>query len=86
MHLVKIKNGNLIRNNEIVNEPWRNEPINYEMEAIKIPKGYFWVLGDNRNNSLDSHLWGPLPEQKLVGTAVFRYWPLKKAGFIRFPA
>ncbi len=83
--IIEIKNGNLIRNSEVVNEPWRNEPINYEMEAIKIPTGYFWVLGDNRNNSLDSHFWGPLPQKNVIGTAFFRYWPLKKIGPIRFP-
>ncbi len=55
------------------------------MEEIRVPEYSLWVLGDNRNNSLDSHIWGPLPEKNLIGTALARYWPLKKIGPIRFP-
>ncbi len=82
---IEISNGKLYRNDEETNEPWIKEPINYEMKPINVPQNSLWVLGDNRNNSLDSHLWGPLPEKNLIGTALVRYWPLKKIGSIRFP-
>ena len=82
---IEVKNGKLYRNEKEINEPWIQEPIQYEMEAIKVPENSLWVLGDNRNNSLDSHLWGALPEKNLIGTALARYWPLKKIGPIRFP-
>ena len=58
----------------------------YELNAITVSENEIWVLGDNRNNSLDSHLWGPLPEEKVIGTAIWRYWPLNRFGPIRFPA
>ncbi len=83
---IEVKDGQLIRNNQIINEPWVIEEIKYDMPSIIVPRDSIWVLGDNRNNSLDSHLWGPLPAENLVGSATFRYWPLKKIGFIRFPA
>ena len=81
---VAVAGGNLIRNGEAVAEPWRPEPINYSFGPVTVPEGSLLVLGDNRNASLDSHLWGPLPTSEVIGTAVFRYWPLNRLGPIRF--
>jgi signal peptidase I len=81
---VAIAGGNLIRNGQAVAEPWRSEPINYSFGPVTVPEGSLLVLGDNRNASLDSHLWGPLPASEVIGTAVFRYWPLNRLGPIRF--
>ena len=82
---IEVTDGKLYRNGKEINEPWIKEPIQYEMDAINVPNYSLWVLGDNRNNSLDSHIWGALPEKNLIGTALARYWPLKKIGPIRFP-
>ncbi len=83
--VIEVHDGNLYRNGFLVKENWREEAINYEMESITVPANQIWVLGDNRNNSLDSHFWGALPEENLIGTAVWRYWPLRRFGPIRFP-
>ena len=77
---IEVTDGKLYRNGKEINEPWIKEPIQYEMDVINVPEYSLWVLGDNRNNSLDSHVWGALPEKNLIGTALARYWPLKKIG------
>jgi len=81
---LEVRDGQLLRNNSVVNEPWLDEAIDYAMEPITVPSGTVWVMGDNRNASLDSHLWGALPENLVIGTAVWRYWPLARFGPIRF--
>lgn len=83
--VIEVAAGELLRNGAAVSEPWRIEPINYELPPLTVPPGHLLVMGDNRNASLDSHLWGPLPVDHVIGTAVFRYWPLRQLGPIRFP-
>ncbi len=43
----------------------------YDTKVIKIPEGYYYVLGDNRNQSFDSHYWGLLPKDRIIGRAAF---------------
>ncbi len=55
-------------------------------QFFTVPTGKYWVMGDNRNNSLDSHAWGFMPEENLVGRAMFRYWPFdERAGNLNVP-
>jgi signal peptidase I len=46
----------------------------------RVPQGQYLVLGDNRNNSYDSHYWGFVPKDKIVGKATVRFWPMNRAG------
>ena len=81
---LEVRDGQLRRNGEAVDEPWLNEAIDYVMAPLTVPDNELWVMGDNRNASLDSHLWGPLSEADVIGTAILRYWPLNRFGPIRF--
>lgn len=83
---LSVENGQLIRNGEELMEPWLGEAIDYTMAPVTVPQQQLWVMGDNRNASLDSHLWGPLPEENVIGTAIWRYWPLQRFGPLRISA
>ncbi|MBS1884574.1 MAG: signal peptidase I, partial [Actinobacteria bacterium] len=49
-------------------------------KAIKIPPGYFFMMGDNRGASDDSRYWGPVPKSWIIGEAFFTYWPPDRIG------
>ncbi|MBV8081756.1 MAG: signal peptidase I [Candidatus Eremiobacteraeota bacterium] len=49
----------------------------------RVPNGYYLMLGDNRNDSNDSHLWGFLRRDQFVGHAFFVFWPPKHAGTLK---
>ena len=82
---IEVKDGSLYLNDEIQNKFTTDKNINYSIGPIIVPKNSLWVMGDNRNNSMDSHVWGPLPYEKIIGKAILRYWPLNHFGPIYFP-
>ena len=47
---------------------------------ITVPKGYYYMMGDNRGVSDDSRYWGPVPQSSIIGTAFFTYWPPSRIG------
>ena len=73
---IAIHNGQVFVNQQPLNEPYIAEPPNYELAELVVPQSYLWVMGDNRNNSNDSHVWGFLPVENVIGKAVFRFFPL----------
>jgi signal peptidase I len=71
---VRIANGNVFINDIKLIEPYIAAPPDYSSEWV-VPSGELFVLGDNRNNSADSHAWGFLPEENVIGKALVVYWP-----------
>lgn len=79
---LQVRQGQLLLNGQPLAEPYRMESPSYETPALTVPPGYLFVLGDNRNDSNDSHVWGLLPQSNLIGRARFRFWPLNRLGRI----
>lgn len=78
---VIISNGQVTVNDQTLEEPYVADPPVYEKTLI-VPEDQLFVLGDNRNNSSDSHNWGTVPMDYVVGKAVFVYWPPQEWGLI----
>jgi len=75
---VTIRDGQVYINSESIDEPYISAPPDYEGEWI-VPEGGLFVLGDNRNRSSDSHIWGFVAMSDVVGRAVVIYWPPSSA-------
>ena len=77
---VRVTKGSLYINGERQDEPFTAEKPEYEFGPVTVPLGSVLVLGDNRNHSLDGHIWGFLPKENVIGRAVFIYWPPWRMG------
>ncbi|AFY67223.1 signal peptidase I [Geitlerinema sp. PCC 7407] len=79
---VEVKNGRVYVNNEPLPENYTAERPNYEWGPETVPPNSYLVLGDNRNNSYDSHYWGYVPRENIIGRAAVRFWPPGRVGGI----
>jgi len=72
--VISVRSGVLSVNGQPLKEPYIAAAPLYTGEWV-IPQGELFVLGDNRNDSSDSHAWGMLPLKEVVGKAILIYWP-----------
>jgi len=77
---VSVHAGHVFVNGRELDEPYVATPPTYRMGETVVPEHELFVLGDNRNESLDSHVWGFLPEDALIAHVFARYWPPNRIG------
>jgi len=78
---IAISGGVLWLNGVLQEEPYLKEhPMQGELPETRIPPGYVWLMGDNRNNSGDSRVFGPVPVKSIIGKAFAIYWPPGRLG------
>lgn len=82
--VVKIGDGIVRVNGQVITEPYIAELPGYT-GTWKVPAGELFVLGDNRNHSSDSHDWGFVEQEWVVGRAIIVYWPLDRIRVLLSP-
>ena len=77
---IEVRSGILFVNGEQQKEPYLNRelPDDSSYGPKTVPPGYVFVMGDNRADSADSRIFGPVPKENIVGEAFLRVWPLKQ--------
>ena len=85
---VRVEGGQVFVNGTVLSEeyvPPENRDISSwrDGEEQVVPEGRYFVLGDHRNQSSDSRMWGYVPRENIYGKAVFIYWPLSEMGRVR---
>lgn len=80
---VEIRGGVVYVNNNSIDETYILDTSNYTVPLERVPKGKLFVMGDNRRNSYDSHIWGYLPRKNVQAKVFFRFRPLNRTGIVR---
>ena len=80
---VEIKEGKVFIDGTPLDEEYIMAPPNYTIPATEVLENEYFVLGDNRNNSNDSHYGWTVPRDNIIGKAWFTYWPPNKLGVVK---
>jgi signal peptidase I len=81
---VEIRGGAVYIDGELLPESYITEPMRYT-GRWEIAAGQYFVLGDNRNHSLDSSRYGPVPAESISGVVKFRFFPLNQLNIFSLP-
>ena len=82
---VEIDAGRVLVNGQTLDEPYLPDDYRDQLSLRpeSVPAGHYFVLGDHRNSSSDSRMWGFVDRREIYGKAVFVYWPLDRIGRVR---
>ena len=83
---LSIRDGQVIRNGVPEKDPYAVPCASLEAcsfpQTITVPRGQYYMMGDNRPDSEDSRFWGPVPRRWIIGKAFLTYWPPDRIGFL----
>ncbi|HTL90585.1 MAG TPA: signal peptidase I [Leptolyngbya sp.] len=82
---IQVKGGQVWVNGSPLKEQYIEAQPNYQWGPVTVPANAYLVLGDNRNNSYDSHYWGFVPRKDIIGKAIVRYYPFNRVGELTHP-
>ncbi len=79
---IEVKDGFVYVDDVALEEDYLYEQPDYDFGPVLVPDGCYLMLGDNRNQSSDSHKWADpfVPEAKIKGKVILRYWPFDRFG------
>ena len=85
--IIELRNGGVFINYELIKQPFHTDESSSaksvpDFPPLLIPRGHYFVLGDNRAVSRDSRRFGSIPQKYIFGRAFFRYWPFERFGKI----
>jgi len=79
---IKYQNGKLYINGKKVKDPYYKNDNTSDFESVKIPKNHYYVLGDNRTDSIDSRIIGPVSLESIKGTTKLIIFPFRNFGIV----